>query len=108
MIPGDQVKNTTMLPKELDIMKRKTRATTKAHWMEGGCPGKGQSEIVNPGAYTEEIFDCQQPNFRKASDQDQNRLTSILDLFSLKNWTPKYHPNSSSQGYIPNDATTYT
>jgi len=79
-IPDDQVNSKTMLPKELDIMKRKTPATTKAHWMEntgqhpsrGGCPGKGQSEIVDPGAYTEEIFDRQLPNFQKASDHDQN------------------------------------
>jgi hypothetical protein len=40
--------------------------------MEGGCPGKGQSEIVDPGAYTEEIFDRQQLDFQKASNQDQN------------------------------------
>ena len=38
----------------------------------GECPGKGQSEIVDPGAYTEEIFDRQQPDLQKASDQDQN------------------------------------
>ena len=80
MVPVDQVKNKTMLPKELDIMKRKTRETTKAYWMEnnwphpsrGGCPGKGQSEIVDPGAYTEEVFDRQQPDFQKARDQDPN------------------------------------
>jgi hypothetical protein len=80
MSPLDQVNNKSTLPKELDIMKRKTRETTKASWMEntgqhpsrGGCPGKGQSEIVDPGAYTEEIFDRQQPDLQKASDQDQN------------------------------------
>jgi hypothetical protein len=80
MIPVDQVNNKSTLPKELDIMKRKTRETTKPtewkttgqHPSRGECPGKGQSEIVDPGAYTEEIFDRQQPNFQKASDQDPN------------------------------------
>jgi hypothetical protein len=38
MIPVDQVNNKTMLPKELDIMKRKTRETTKAYWMENNWP----------------------------------------------------------------------
>lgn len=80
MTPVDQVNNKTMLLKELDIMKRKTPKTTNAYWMEnagqhpsrGGCPGKGRSEIVDPGPYTEEIFDRQQPDFQKASNQDQN------------------------------------
>ena len=65
MSPVDQVNNKSTLPKELDTMKRKIRETTKAYWMEnnwptpleGGCPGKGHTEIVDPGAYTEEIFD---------------------------------------------------
>ena len=39
--------------------------------MEGGCPGKGRGEIVDPGAYTKEIFDRQQPDFQKASDADR-------------------------------------
>jgi hypothetical protein len=115
MILVDQVNNKTMPLTELDIMKRKTRETTKAYWMEntgqhpsrGGCPGKGQSEIVDPGAYTEEILDRQQPDFQKASDQDPNRLPSSFDLISLKKGTVKNHSNFSSQGYILNEATTY-
>ena len=54
---------------------------TLANSPSGGCPGKGQSEIVDPGAYTEEIFDRQQPNFQKASDsqtQTDLLLSSIL------------------------------
>jgi hypothetical protein len=43
MIPVDQVNSKTMLLKELDIMKRKTRKTTKAYWMEnaGQHPSRG-------------------------------------------------------------------
>ena len=85
-----------MLPKELDIMKRKTKETIKADWREntgqrpsrGGCPGKGRSEIVDPGAYTEEVFDRQQPDFQKASDADPKQgLTSMIATASFtKHW----------------------
>lgn len=76
-----EVNNKSALLGELTELKRRTRERRKAYWaeqahasqqpMEGGCPGKGQGEIVDPGAYTEEIFDRQQPNFEKASDEGQ-------------------------------------
>jgi hypothetical protein len=76
-----EVNNKSVLLQELNTMKTKTREKRKAYWgrrsqelqpsMEGGCPGKGESEIVDPGACTEEIFDRQQPDFQKAGDRDQ-------------------------------------
>jgi hypothetical protein len=47
------------------------QASSRQKPMEGGCPGKGRGEIVDPGAYTEEIFDRQQPDFQKANDEGQ-------------------------------------
>jgi hypothetical protein len=54
---------------ELKEMKRKTREKRKAYWATqqklsqppppGGCPDKGHSEIVNPGANTEAVFQHQ-------------------------------------------------
>jgi hypothetical protein len=51
---------------QLKEMKNTTREKRKAYWaqhrnngqqpIEGGCPGKGQSEIVNPRANTEAVF----------------------------------------------------
>jgi hypothetical protein len=97
MIPVPQVNNQSMLLKQLDTMKRKDREKPKAsshRWnnktlanslLGGGCPGKGQSEIVDPGAYTEEIFDRQQPDFQKASDADpKSGLPSIIDFDSFR------------------------
>ena len=65
--------NQSVLLQKLIEMKRKSRERRKTYWvqrsqerqpsMEGGGPGKGQSEIVDPGAYTEEIFDREQPEF---------------------------------------------
>ena len=82
-----------MLPKELDILKRKTPETQKAYWMEntaphpsrGGCPGKGHGEIVGPGAYRKAVFHPQLSDSQKTSDHHQKRLTSVLDRFSLQN-----------------------
>jgi transposase InsO family protein len=78
-----EVNNKSALLQELNEMKSKTREKRKAYWVErsqerqlsieGGCPGKGRGEIVDPGAYTEEIFDRQQPDFQKASDSDQKK-----------------------------------
>ncbi len=75
-----EVNNKSVLMAELKEIKRTTRERRKAYWadpsngsqqpMEGGCPGKGRGEIVAPGAYTEEIFDRQQPDFQKASDRE--------------------------------------
>lgn len=75
------VNNKSALLLELSELKRRTRERRKAYWaeqassrqkpMEGRCPGKGRGEIVDPGAYTEEIFDRQQPDFQKANDEGQ-------------------------------------
>jgi hypothetical protein len=77
-----EINNKSQLLEELKELKRRTREKRKAYWTErstagqqptkGGCPGKGQDEIVDPGAYKEEIFDRQQPNFQKANDEAQN------------------------------------
>jgi putative transposase len=76
-----EINNKSALLQELKAIKRKTRERRRAYWadrssdgqktMEGGCPGKGRGEIVDPGAYTEEIFDRQQPDFQKLSNEDQ-------------------------------------
>lgn len=70
-----EVNNKSVLLQELNELKRRTRERRKAYWterssgsqqsIEGRCPGKGRDEIVDPEAYTEEIFDRQQPNFSK-------------------------------------------
>lgn len=75
-----QVNNKSVLMEELNNIKRTTREKRKAYWaqrshgsqqpIEGGCQGKGRGEIVDPGAYTEEIFDRGQPNSQKASVVD--------------------------------------
>lgn len=74
-----EVNNKSVLLQQLNELKRRTRERRKAYWterssgsqppIEGGCPGKGRDKIVDPGAYTEEIFDRQ--SFQKANDKDQ-------------------------------------
>ena len=76
-----EVNNKSVLLQELKEMKSKTREKRKDYWMrrtqqaqpsvEGGYPGEGRGKIVDPGAYTEEISDRQQPDFQKVSDADQ-------------------------------------
>ena len=71
-----EVNNKSVLLQELNELKRQSRERRRAYWddrsngrqqpIEGGCPGKGQTEIVDPGAYKEEIFDRRQPNFSKS------------------------------------------
>lgn len=73
--------NKSLLLGELNELKRRSRERRKAYWadrsngkqqpMEGGCPGKGPHGIVDPGAFMEEIFDRQRPEFQKACDEDQ-------------------------------------
>jgi hypothetical protein len=81
-----QVNNKSALLEELHAIKRQTRDNRKAYWVQrsngdqvpaqGGCPDKGRVEIVDPGAYMEEIFDRQQPEFQKPRGEHQkNRLT---------------------------------
>jgi putative transposase len=76
-----EINNKSVLLQELNELKRRTRERRKAYWadrsngsqqlMEGRCPGKGYGEIVDPGAFMEEIFDRQRPEFQKSSDEDQ-------------------------------------
>ena len=76
-----ELNNKSMLLQELAELKRRTREKRKAYWAnrsngrqqptEGGCPGKGRPEIVDPGAFMEEIFDHQRPKFPKAFDEEQ-------------------------------------
>ena len=71
-----EVNNKSLLLQELNEIKRQSRERRRAYWadrsngrqppIEGGCPGKGQDEIVDPGPYKEEIFDRRQPNFSKS------------------------------------------
>jgi len=78
-----EVNNKSVLMGELKDIKRTTREKRKAYWTqrsnggqqlsEGGCPGKGQGEIVDPGAYTEDIFERQGAEFQKASDVDTKK-----------------------------------
>ena len=61
-----QLNNKSVLMRELDEMKRQTREKRKAYWaeqqkisqpsIEGGYRGKGRTEIVDPGANTEAVF----------------------------------------------------
>ena len=65
------VNNKSTLLQELNEMKSKTREKRRAYWAEqqklgqtaiaGGTQGKGQPEIVDPGANTEAVFQ-QQPS----------------------------------------------
>ena len=77
-----QVNNKSRLWAELQEMKRKTRERRKAYWAErnkhgqtsaeGGCPDKGQSEIVNPGANTQVVFKHQPTDSQTESPTTEN------------------------------------
>ena len=77
-----QLNNKSALLQELNDLKRKTREKRKAYWaekqnisqppIEGGCPGKGQCEIVDPGANTEAVFQNQQPDSHSESPTTKN------------------------------------
>ena len=72
-----QLNNKSVLLQELNDLKTKTREKRKAYWaeqrkigqqpIEGGCLGKGQSEIVDPGTSTEAVFQKQQPDSHNES-----------------------------------------
>jgi hypothetical protein len=49
---------------------RKTLANTIA----GGCPGKGQYEMIDPGAYTEAVLHHQRSDFPKPVIKTKNDL----------------------------------
>jgi putative transposase len=77
-----QVNNKSRLMAELKEMKRKTREKRKAYWATqqklsqpppaGGCPDKGHSEIVNPGANTQAVFQHQSPDSQIESPTTKN------------------------------------
>ena len=77
-----QVNNKSRLMAELKEMKRKTREKRKAYWVTqqklsqpppaGGCPDKGHSEIVNPGANTKAVFQHQPPDSQIESPTTNN------------------------------------
>jgi putative transposase len=77
-----QLNNKSALLQELNDIKRKTRGRRKAYWaekqkidqqaLEGGCPSKGPSRSVDPGANTEAVFQNQQPDSRNESPTNKN------------------------------------
>jgi putative transposase len=77
-----QLNNKSALLQELNEMKRNTRQKRKAYWAEqqksspapiaGGTRGKGQAEIVDPGANSEAIFQQQQPDSQSESPKTEN------------------------------------
>jgi len=77
-----QRNNKSLLLAELAEMKRKTRERRKAYWaekqkdgqpsVEGGCPDKGQSRRVNPGANTEAAFQHQPTDSQNESPITKN------------------------------------
>jgi putative transposase len=76
-----EVNNRSVVLQELKELKRRSRERRRAYWaerlttrelpLEGGCPGKGREEIVDPGAFTDEFSDGQESDFQKANDEDQ-------------------------------------
>jgi|GEM_PF-6617332 len=75
-----EINNKSVRLRELNELKRRTRERRKAYWAtikrqptaDGGrgvVQVRGESEIVDPGAFTEEIFDRQRPEFQKANDE---------------------------------------
>jgi transposase InsO family protein len=85
-----QLNNKSVLVQELNEMKRQTREKRKAYWaeqqkisqpsIEGGYRGKDRTEIVDPGANTEAVFQHQQPDSQNESPITYNDslLLSIL------------------------------
>jgi putative transposase len=77
-----QLNNKTALVQELNEMKINTRQKRKAYWAEqqksspasiaGGTRGKGQSEIVDPGANNEAVFQQQPPDSRTEDPKTEN------------------------------------
>lgn len=77
-----RLNNKSLLLQELNEIKRKTREKRKAYWaeqrnigqllIEEGSPGKAPSEIVNPGANTEAVFQHQQPDSHNESPTTKN------------------------------------
>jgi transposase InsO family protein len=81
-----QVNSKSVLLAELKEMKRRTREKRKAYWterekldapsIEGGCPGKGPRQIVDPGANMEEIFE---PKLSDSQNEGPTTKNDLLD-----------------------------
>ena len=77
-----QLNNKSTLLQELKEIKKTTREKRKAYWaaqrnigqqpIEGGSPGRGPSEIVNPRANTEAVFKHQQLDSPTESPKTKN------------------------------------
>lgn len=77
-----RLNNKSMLIQELIEMKRRSLEKRKAYWArqqnigqalpEGGCPGKGRPEIVDPGANTEAVLQDQLPDSQNESPKTKN------------------------------------
>ena len=77
-----EVNDKSRLMDELKEIKRRTREKRKAYWeqkrisgstpIEGGCPGKGRCEIVDPGANTEGKIQHQPRDFQIESPTTKN------------------------------------
>ncbi len=77
-----QLNNKSLLLQELNEIKRKTREQRKAYWAEqqksrqpsiaGGTRGKGQTEIVDPRANTEAVFEQQRPDSQDENPKPKN------------------------------------
>lgn len=84
------VNNKSALLQELNEIKRKTREKRRAYWAEqqklrqtafaGDTQGKGQPEIVDPGANTEAVFLHQQPDSQTESPKTENDSLQSLIL----------------------------
>jgi hypothetical protein len=80
-----RLNNKSLLLHELNQIKRKTREKRKAYWaaqrnigqrpMAGGSPGKGQSEIIDPRANTEVIFQTSTTGSSNRESQNRKPLT---------------------------------
>jgi hypothetical protein len=77
---------------ELEIMKRKPERQQKptgcTHWptpLQGGCPGKGRGQIVNPGAYTEAVYTTNSQIFTKPMIKIKLTDLTLQSFLSLKN-----------------------
>jgi putative transposase len=77
-----QLNNKSTLLQQLKDIKRKTREKRKAYWKKKqninqapiaeGCPGKGQCEIVDPGANTQAVSQHQPPDSHSESPTTKN------------------------------------
>jgi len=84
-----QVNNKSLLLAELAEIKRKTRERRKSYWaekqndqpsVEGGCPAKGPSRSVDPGANMEAVFQHQPPDSQNESPITENDSLDSLIL----------------------------